>query len=443
MVSRVQVINWQPTTASGIQSYVGIQKCDAVTDTNWAIGCKGTRDDIPKNIVIKYALVDNIANNAICTISFGPFTYSIPQFTRKTFRLPDNCDVVNLNLTTGIVTIYLVESRELLSDDANLYNISTAAGTNVVYTWVTYTAAVINQVLSTDSNHNLSFSRAGGLQYNLLAVGSIPNGYINPCLINAGTGDLTIVPSGTDTIVGVGSTVYTNANPLVLKGGERILLSCDGSQWYAFDHSAFFTNHIFGTVGLNCDPVANANTPFRLQQRGFNDVGLEFARGSATEAQISSYDRNSALLRRLALAGSSFRLIQGSSSILSSLDSGTLANVLLAALSQNVMITGVTGDLAIGGSIDMPTNTGGGGFPGVLITSNTDPANAGFRTHVVYGLASARGAVAVFNVLAAGSGGGGTCTYGMSVPSNGVIRLTNTSGIPSHAEMAYFGLISF
>lgn len=311
MTQSVQVINWQPTTAGGVNSYVGTQQCIAATDTNWRVGCRGTRDDTAANIKVKYVLVDNIANNAICTVSFGPFTYSVPQFTRKTFRLPDNNDFVNLNLSTGIVTLYLVESRDLLSDDANLYNISTAAGTNVVYTWITYTAAIVNQVLATDSNHNLAFSRAGGLVYNLLAVGSIPNGFINPCIANVGTGNLTIFPSGADTIIGVGTTIYTNANPLVLAPGERILLSCDGSQWFAFDHSITSTNHIFGSFGFNCDAPPAANLPFRIQQRGFNDVGLEWGRVSATEMVLSSFNRNTATQRDMAINTSQFRVISG------------------------------------------------------------------------------------------------------------------------------------
>lgn len=443
MTQSVQVINWQPTTAGGVQSYVGIQQCIAATDTNWRIGCRGTRDDTAANIKVKYALVDNIANNAICTISFGPFVYSVPQFTRKTFRLPDNCDVLTLNLTTGIVTIYLVESRDLLSDDANLYNISTAAGTNVVYTWITYTAAIVNQVLATDSNHNLSFSRAGGLQYNLLAVGSIPNGYINPCIINAGSGNLIIVPSGLDTIIGVGATIYTNANPLVLAPGERILLSCDGSQWFAFDHSGFFTNHIFGTVGLNGDPVVDNSIPMRVQARGFNDVGLELSRWSATEFLIRSYNRNTSTFRRLTLDASDF-LIELLGSAVGQINSLFKMNLqsFFGGSDPRAMITSGNSSLASGAFFDMNLATAGG-FSGLLIATNLEPGNSLIRTETIYAVLGRFNTLDALIVLATANGPTGPAPFTITLPGAGVLRFTNNDANACDCTMVLYGARHF
>lgn len=440
-MQQISSLNWISTSALGRESYVAVQNCPVATDTIWKVFLQGSRYDTARNIKVHFVTVDNMANNGICTIAYGPFSYIVPQFTRKTFQLPDGSQYVQLTVTAGTPIMYFAETRDLLTDDANLYNISVAAGTNVAYPWETYTAAIINHNLAADANKNILFSRIGGQVFNLLPVGTIPNGYVNPSILNIGNGTLTIVPSGADLIIGVGAVQYTNAAPLLLFPGESITLTCDSAQWIAFDHTALFTDHKTGISALNADPAAGV--ALRQQQRGFNDVGLESYRTSATEWVLRSFSRVLGLWRRLKIEVETFQLnLSGSTPIIDINSGGSLANLIMLGVSQSGFITSNSGDVANGANLDMPTNQGGGGWCGFIIASNTDPANANVRTQGLYTVVG-RGAAATFGTVVAINGGGGPCAFVLSNPAAGIIRAQNTYGAASHIDMAIFGAITF
>lgn len=300
MTQRLSIVNWVATpTIKGRNDWVGIQSCPVATDIDWVISCRGAPSDIGHNIRIRYILVDNISNNGLVQVIFGPFVYIVPQFTRKMFQVPENPDNVRVQLTVGTVTVYFAEYSDLLSEDYNQYLTATAAGSNIVYEWITYTAAVVNQSLANDGNKNIAFSRGGGITYNLLAASIVPNGYINPMIWNLGAGDLTIVPSGIDTITS-GLITYASGTPLVLKANEKLTLSCDGATWYVLPQ-VLQSDLITGSHAINT--VTTSGISLRVGKRGSN-LGIDLGEASGpTEVYVIGYNRVAGVYLQLRLDG--------------------------------------------------------------------------------------------------------------------------------------------
>jgi hypothetical protein len=89
--------------------------------------------------------------------------------------------------------------------------------------------------------------------------------------------------------------------------------------------------------------------------------------------------------------------------------------------------------------IDLTLNTGGGGYQGMLIVANTVKANAGARTQSLLFVAG-RGTDGVANVVSTDTGSG---SFTVTFPSNGVARVTNTSGNTTSLSLQFFGGQSF
>ena len=90
------------------------------------------------------------------------------------------------------------------------------------------------------------------------------------------------------------------------------------------------------------------------------------------------------------------------------------------------------------GTLDVTITPGGGSFTGFLIVENTVSANANERTQTLYAVMG-RGTTATFTSLATTNGSGGAATFTVTTPSNGLIRLTNTSGQTTSANLCWYG----
>ena len=97
--------------------------------------------------------------------------------------------------------------------------------------------------------------------------------------------------------------------------------------------------------------------------------------------------------------------------------------------------------VAAGGTVDIAINTGGGGYQGFLIVSNTYIYNASSRTHRTYSVFG-RGTDSSIQQIAADNGTSGGMAFTVTTPSNGVIRVTNTSGSTSAVNIQFFGGVS-
>jgi hypothetical protein len=91
------------------------------------------------------------------------------------------------------------------------------------------------------------------------------------------------------------------------------------------------------------------------------------------------------------------------------------------------------------GTVTVTTaNTGGGGFQGFMIVTNTVSVNASQRTFSTYSYFG-RGTSVTFTLIATNDGASGGASFTLSCPSNGVIQATNTSGSTCFLTIQLFG----
>ena len=127
------------------------------------------------------------------------------------------------------------------------------------------------------------------------------------------------------------------------------------------------------------------------------------------------------------------RLLVGSAA------SGTSAGdgiVKLGTYGHCISQTGTS--IASGSSVDLTIVTSGAGYQGFLSVANTQDASANTRTQTTYSVFG-RGASATFTQIATANGSIGGATFTVTTPSNGVIRITNTSGAAATISAQFFG----
>lgn len=97
--------------------------------------------------------------------------------------------------------------------------------------------------------------------------------------------------------------------------------------------------------------------------------------------------------------------------------------------------------LANNGTLDLDLVTGGAGFAGTLEVCNNQTGNAGFQTLSVFAVVG-RLAVLAQATQITGNAGSGGCSFTLTMVSNGVFRVTNTSGAASDVVITFFGHVS-
>jgi hypothetical protein len=94
--------------------------------------------------------------------------------------------------------------------------------------------------------------------------------------------------------------------------------------------------------------------------------------------------------------------------------------------------------VAHNGTLDIAINTGGGGYQGFLSVANTVATNAAIRTQSTFSVFG-RSTDSSIQQIATDTGTTGAATFTVTTPSNGVIRVTNTSGTTTIVSMQFFG----
>src|ERR1700733_2353687 len=157
MVQNVNVLNWQ-ATSSGDGDYIATVECDSSVDATWNIGIQGT--DINGTPVLPtYFIIDNLGNNGTATIIYGPFSFAVPPFTRRTFQLPSLLFTLQVIVSVGVVTVYLCQNPADVPDEQNQSAINQS--TKVVAFTPRSIVTNTNQALS-DNNTIISPWGAGG-----------------------------------------------------------------------------------------------------------------------------------------------------------------------------------------------------------------------------------------------------------------------------------------
>jgi hypothetical protein len=118
----------------------------------------------------------------------------------------------------------------------------------------------------------------------------------------------------------------------------------------------------------------------------------------------------------------------------------------MAGSSQGAVVSvGTTGvinarnnSVANSGTLDITINSGGGGFAGLLVVQNTQVSDAGLRTQSTFSVIG-RGTDAAATQIATRNGASGGRSFTVTFPSNGVVRITNTSGATTSISASFFG----
>jgi hypothetical protein len=94
--------------------------------------------------------------------------------------------------------------------------------------------------------------------------------------------------------------------------------------------------------------------------------------------------------------------------------------------------------IANNGTLDIAINTPGGGYQGFLLVANTNLGSASLRTQRTYSVFG-RGTDSSIQQIATDNGASGGAAFTVTTPSNGVIRVTNTSGNTTAIAIQFFG----
>lgn len=114
-------------------------------------------------------------------------------------------------------------------------------------------------------------------------------------------------------------------------------------------------------------------------------------------------------------------------------------------INQDSTITGTTQarsvsstSVANGGTVDFSVAPDGNGYQGFLVVTNTLNSSANQRTHTTYSVFG-RGTDSQFTQIATDTGTLGGASFTVTTPTNGVIRVTNTSGSTTSVYVQFFG----
>jgi hypothetical protein len=125
--------------------------------------------------------------------------------------------------------------------------------------------------------------------------------------------------------------------------------------------------------------------------------------------------------------------------LIGTVTSGTAAGdgvVKLGTYGHCISQTGAS--IASGSSVDLTVVTSGAGYQGFLSVAVTQDASANTRTQTTYSVFG-RGTTSTITQIATANGSIGGASFTVTTPSNGVIRITNTSGAAATISAQFFG----
>lgn len=117
---------------------------------------------------------------------------------------------------------------------------------------------------------------------------------------------------------------------------------------------------------------------------------------------------------------------------------GTALGIQVGPIPGRALLQGNYNDaLGAGGTLDIDTGVGAASWAGTISVCHANASNASNRTQGVYAIEGRGTTFSTSTILNTPAGTGAAFT--ISVPSNGVIRLTNTSGAVTFASMSFTG----
>ena len=269
--------------------------------------------------------------------------------------------------------------------------------------------------LSSSSVFNTGFNitNTTGATWSLYSFGSNDATLQNSFGIyhQSGTSFLQITQAGN---VGISVTPSAGSTYKVIQGGGGIVFGSQGTQ-------SNFTENAY-LAGAGTWTYATNAAASLYQQAG----------GTHTWYRTSAGTGNIAWTQAMTLDASG-RLLVGT------VTSGTSSGdgiVKLGTYGHCISQTGTS--IASGSSVDLTVVTSGVGYQGFLSVANTLDANANARTQTTFSVFG-RGASSTITQIATANGPTSGAAFTVTTPSNGVIRITNTSGNIATISAQFFG----
>ena len=247
--------------------------------------------------------------------------------------------------------------------------------------------------------------------------------YNKPLALNRAGNNITMCEGGGNVGVGVTPSAWNSSyKALQVGGGAALFNNAAGSN------SAWLTSNFFFNS-------SNANTfigtGYALMYR---QVSGEHAWLTSTASGTAG---GAATMTQMMTLDASGRLLIGTAT------SGTAAGDGIIKLGvRGHVISNNGASIANNSFVDVTVNTSGSGYQGFLSVSCTDESQANNRTQATYSIFG-RGASATITQIATANGSGGGASFTVTIPSNGVIRITNTSGVVCTISAQFFGGTSF
>jgi len=211
-------------------------------------------------------------------------------------------------------------------------------------------------------------------------------------------------------------------------------------------------------LGVGLTPVALAGFGSTFRQKGVGAAGGIFTENSTTASWFGIYSGTSAAdcaaliypsggtLRfatttSVGTAGFATQMTLDASGrlLIGTATSGTSAGDGIAKLGTYGHCISQTGaSIASGSFSDLTVVTSGAGYQGFLSVANTQDSNALVRTQTTFSVFG-RGTSSTITQIATANGSTGPASFTVTTPSNGVIRITNTSGAAATISTQFFG----
>ena len=294
-------------------------------------------------------------------------------------------------------------------------------------------------------NDNGTLRGDAGLVYNKTTDALTVTG-----LVTAGsatiTGDLTVATDRLKVVTGstavqIGATTQTQfgttawPTSYVAKSGSKVLIGNSGELLLWNEAAAVSGNLSTLFVGAKSGPSATmiAGGAIKAGIENITDFSgfLTLSTQTADATMVERYRIDSTGIATWSNVGG----VAGTAMTLNSTGLGVKGTIgtssgdaVIAFGARGLTIGNSNASVASGSFIDITIATNASGYQGFLSVANTQNSNANVRTQTTFSVFG-RGALATFTTIATDNGPTAGASFTVTVPSNGVIRITNTLAV--------------
>jgi len=249
----VQALTWFPTGDTRRPSYYSQFTIDAATYTGAVINVSNRVQSLDRDVQPRFLTIDNLNTAYYLQVYVDKIFYRIPPSKRTVIDIAPDTKLVEINFfnnTGGIVggTVITVQFSEAktVDSDTNYFAVAFMQGQQVFYQ-IAPINITSSQIATQNAYFEYFYPAAADIDYNLLDTTSVSltDGFFQ-LLRNAGSKNVNVKPVAGQFI----DSIYTNANPMILRPGTKTIIVCDGANWWTFGEHFTYTAAITVTAAL-------------------------------------------------------------------------------------------------------------------------------------------------------------------------------------------------